>query len=258
MSTFVVTKNAPLPRRGGLCTYPNKQARKFLRLHPMLEKIVFGALLTLFATISQADNKDIELPTGGSAYLQDNRGVVARSASGLCWRTGHWTPADAVCDGLLLPPVARPTAPSIIPAPMAQVQQFAPEAPPPRCDFTLVLQGEEGFAFDRATLSETARNRPATELVPAIGRCRSVDAITITGHTDHLGSVATNIKISRKRAEAVANFLHEQGVKAPLETIAAGASQPAQTCNQKLVRTQLIRRLAPNRRVVVEVRGMAG
>jgi hypothetical protein len=43
---------------------------------------------------------DIKAPTPYSGYVQDARGVIARDPFGLCWRTGYWTPADAVpgCD----------------------------------------------------------------------------------------------------------------------------------------------------------------
>ena len=39
---------------------------------------------------------DIQARTPYSAYVQDARGVIARNPFGLCWRTGYWTPADAV------------------------------------------------------------------------------------------------------------------------------------------------------------------
>ncbi len=43
---------------------------------------------------------DIKAATPHSAYVQDARGIVARNPNGLCWRTGYWTPADAIqgCD----------------------------------------------------------------------------------------------------------------------------------------------------------------
>ena len=43
---------------------------------------------------------DIQANKPYSAYVQDARGVIARNPFGLCWRTGYWTPADAVpgCD----------------------------------------------------------------------------------------------------------------------------------------------------------------
>eukprot|EP01034_Spumella_vulgaris_P044489 gene44489-55340_t len=49
-----------------------------------------------FAPVTQ----DIKAATPKSAYVQDARGVIARDPFGLCWRTGYWTPADAVpgCD----------------------------------------------------------------------------------------------------------------------------------------------------------------
>ena len=49
--------------------------------------------------------QDIKAATPKSAYVQDARGVIARDPFGLCWRTGYWTPADAVpgCDQILNP-----------------------------------------------------------------------------------------------------------------------------------------------------------
>ncbi|MEG0042202.1 MAG: OmpA family protein, partial [Massilia sp.] len=46
---------------------------------------------------------DLQARTPYSAYVQDSRGVIARNPFGLCWRTGYWTPADAVpgCDAPL-------------------------------------------------------------------------------------------------------------------------------------------------------------
>ena len=43
---------------------------------------------------------DIQAAKPRSAYVQDARGVIVRDPYGLCWRTGYWTPADAVpgCD----------------------------------------------------------------------------------------------------------------------------------------------------------------
>lgn len=43
---------------------------------------------------------DIKGKTPHSAYVTDSRGVIVRNPFGLCWRTGYWTPADAVpgCD----------------------------------------------------------------------------------------------------------------------------------------------------------------
>ena len=81
---------------------------------------------------------DIQARTPYSAYVQDSRGVIVRNPFGLCWRTGYWTPADAVpgCDApLCVPPeklengkcVAPPPAPA--PAPVAEPAPAPAPAP---------------------------------------------------------------------------------------------------------------------------------
>jgi OmpA-OmpF porin, OOP family len=191
-----------------------------------------------------------------SAYVQDGRGTIARSHFGLCWRTGYWTPADAVvgCDGELAPPVAKPTAPTVAaPAPVAS----APVAAPKRCDFAVTLSNDQTFAFNKAVLSNAAKARIDSEVVSKLDNCAKVDIMLITGHTDRLGSQQYNQKLSEKRANAVAGYLKSKGVKAEIDTLGAGKTQSIKACDDKLPRKQLIECLAPNRRVAIETRGLA-
>ena len=190
-----------------------------------------------------------------STYLQDARGVVVRSASGMCWRTGQWTPADAVpgCDGELLPPITKPTAPAIALPPPATVQ-----APPPApCDFTVALDSDQTFAFDMTTLSNAAKKRIDDEMLPRLASCARVDSILVTGHTDQLGSEQYNQRLSEKRATMVADYLKNKGVTAQINIIGAGKAQPIKSCETKIPRANLIACLAPNRRVVIEAQGIA-
>jgi OOP family OmpA-OmpF porin len=63
---------------------------------------------------------DIQAPKPYSAYVQDARGVIARNPFGLCWRTGYWTPADAVpgCDApLCVPPETLENGKCVAPPP---------------------------------------------------------------------------------------------------------------------------------------------
>jgi len=221
----------------------------------MLKHLALAATIGLSAAAATAQT-DIKANPDKSAYLQDGRGVIARSPFGLCWRTGYWTPADAVagCDGELVPPVAKPTAPAIAapaPAPAA-----APAAPK-RCDFALTLAADQTFAFNKAVLNSAAKKRIDDEAIAKLGNCSKVDIIMVTGHTDRLGTQQYNQKLSEKRADAVAAYLKSKGVKAEIDTLGAGKTQSVKACDDKLPRKQLIECLAPNRRVVVEVRGLA-
>ncbi len=222
----------------------------------MLKQFAFplAASLGMASAIAQTA-PDIQA-NPNSAYVQDSRGIITRTPFGLCWRTGYWTPADAVagCDGELLPPVAKPIAPTIAaPAPIASPPLTAPK----RCDFEVTLSNDQTFTFNKALLSRAAKARIDNEVLGQLENCTTIETIQITGHTDPLGSQQYNQKLSEKRADAVASYLKNKGVKADINTLGAGKTQPIKTCNTKLPRKQLLECLAPNRRVIIEARGIA-
>lgn len=221
----------------------------------MLKHLALAATIGLSAAAATAQT-DIKANPDKSAYLQDGRGVIARNPFGLCWRTGYWTPADAVagCDGELAPPVAKPTAPAIAtPAPAAAPAPAAPK----RCDFAVTLSADQTFDFNKATLNAAAKKRIDDEAIAKLGNCSKVDIVMVTGHTDRLGTQQYNQKLSEKRADAVAAYLKSKGVSAEIDTLGAGKTQSVKACDDKLPRKQLIECLAPNRRVAIEVRGLA-
>jgi OOP family OmpA-OmpF porin len=67
-----------------------------------LAKIILAA--SAVVAMSAQAQTDIKASTPNSAYAQAANGTIVRSGTGLCWRTGYWTPADAVpgCDGALV------------------------------------------------------------------------------------------------------------------------------------------------------------
>lgn len=225
----------------------------------MYKHILLGTLLA--ASMHSVCASEIRARPGDSAYLQDGRGVVVRSGTGLCWRSGYWTANDAVagCDGELVPPVARPIAPELVPpAPERAIPQPAPAVAVRRCDFSVTLHSDETFGFNRTALNDAARRRLDRDVIDGIGNCASVEAVVVTGYADRLGSAPYNLKLSEKRAEAVAAYLGNKGVdSARILTTGAGHTQEVQACEGRLSRAQLIRCLAPNRRVVIQVSGHA-
>lgn len=213
----------------------------------------------------QAQTKDIVLKDEIKGYAVDQRNVVVRSGTGLCWRSGSWTPAMAIeeCDPDL---VKKPAPPAAIPAPPPVVAPVAKPAPPPPaapkpCDFTVSLASDQTFAFNKAVLTGPAKAKLDSDVVGKLGTCANVRLIVVTGHTDRLGSAQYNQKLSEKRAAAVTEYLFSKGVAASLfETMGAGKTAPAQgvaKCADNLPRQKLIECLAPHRRVVIEVKGTA-
>ena len=183
-----------------------------------------------------------------------------RSQFGLCWRTGYWNTDNSVtgCDGDLGPPIAKPTAPAIVPAPaVASIAATPPSTLLAKsCDFSVVLGSDQSFSFGKAHLASEAKTRIDDEILGKLTSCEKITAINVIGHADQLGSAHVNQKLSEQRAKTVAEYLQASGVSAPIHTSGAGKSQPIKTCKKELRHKQLIECLAPNRRVVIEVQGL--
>lgn len=143
------------------------------------------------------------------------------------------------------PPAPMPIAQA--PAPMPAPVPVAPPAPKFE---RMTLSATELFAFDSANLRmpQTKLDEVARALTSAGGN----ETVTITGHTDRLGSDAYNQKLSLERADAVKSYLVSKGVNASrLNAQGRGESNPVVQCDQKN-RPALIQCLEPNRRVEVE------
>lgn len=222
----------------------------------MFIKLALGLTIGATAIGANAQSSDIKAKTLDSAYLQDSNGTIVRSAYGLCWRTGNWLAADAVlgCDGELTPPIANPTAPAIA-APLAQAATPALQPEPKLCDFIATLENDQTFPFDGAILTKAAKKRIDDEVLPRLANCTNVESILIIGHTDLLGSQKYNQLLSEKRAENLAAYLKSKNIISGINTLGAGATQPVKTCSNNLPRKILIQCLAPNRRLIIEVKG---
>lgn len=211
-----------------------------------LVKIIFAASTAVMALSATA--QDIKAATPKSAYLQDARGNIVRTSTGLCVRTATWTPADAVpgCDGAITQaaaptpaqPAAQPAAPAPKPAPVTEKVTFAAD--------TL-------FDFNKATLRPEGKEKLDELFLKLFGM--QLEVIVASGHTDTLGSDSYNQKLSVRRAEAVKAYLVEKGVEENrVYTEGKGESEPVVECNEKS-RAAQIKCQQPNRRVEVEVVG---
>ena len=160
---------------------------------------------------------------------------------------------------------AAPVEKVMIPEPtVVVVTAPAPPPPPPEIIVVskLVLSADSGtdalFDFGKTTLKpigQRALDKFAAELKGA-----NFEVITITGHTDRIGSSATNMKLSTRRAEAVKAYL-VSSARIPSDKISArgvGESQhltKPNECIGKKATKKLVACLAPDRRVEVEVTG---
>ena len=165
----------------------------------------------------------------------------------LCWRDNFWTPATAAagCDGALVAPAAAPvavapTAPAVVP-----VAPVAPVAPPAASKVTYAA--DAFFDFDKYVLKPEGK----AKLDDLVGKVKGVnlEVIIAVGHTDSIGTVEYNQKLSVRRAEAVKAYLVSKGIeKNRVYTEGKGKKQPV--ADNKTAEGR-----AKNRRVEIEVVG---
>lgn len=212
-----------------------------------LVKLVIAASSVAAFSASAQDMTDIKASTPNSAYVQDGRGVIVRDPFGLCWRTGYWTPADAVpgCDAPLVKPepvVAPAPAPAAVAAPAPAVV-----VPPAPTSEKVTFAADAFFDFDKAVLKSEAK----TKLDDMASKLQGInlEVVIAVGHTDSVGSDAYNQKLSVKRAEAVKAYLVSKGIEANrVYTEGKGKKQPVADNKTAEGRAQ-------NRRVEIEVVG---
>ncbi|MBR0566328.1 OmpA family protein [Azoarcus sp. L1K30] len=221
------------------------------------------ASIGLSAPTAFAQSTDVVVDGKGVVpYVIDSRNVVARSGTGLCWRTGFWSPAAAAsamagefpagcaCDSDIVPkdkcekmaaaaPMAKPAAP----------------APKPTAD-KVKLSADTLFDFDKAVLKSAGMAK--LDELAAKSKGVKLEVILAVGHTDRLGSDSYNQKLSERRAAAVKTYLVSKGIEANrVYTEGKGEKQPVtgDKCNTVKNRKALIECLQPDRRVEVEVIG---
>src|SRR5450830_546714 len=173
-----------------------------------------------------------------------NKGDIDLLSLGLVYRFGQKTPAP------------EPIAESPAPEPVVAVPPPRPRATPKKQVFSADSSAGSLFDFDKSTLKPAGKQ--ALDVFAADLKGADFDDITVTGHTDRIGSHAYNMKLSTRRAEAVKVYLVESA-GLPADKITAkgiDGSQPVTKsgkCKGKKATKKLIACLAPDRSVEVEV-----
>ena len=155
-------------------------------------------------------------------------------------------------------------APAPLPSPAPAPKEMAPllssplvVAPAP-ASRRVSFSADSLFDFDKAVVNPAGRqelDKFAAEL-----KGTRFDVITVTGHTDRIGSQAYNLELSMRRAAAVRDYLSESAGIPAAKIVVRGinGSEPVTKpgeCKGTVRTRQLIACLQPDRRVEVEVTG---
>jgi OOP family OmpA-OmpF porin len=211
---------------------------------------ILAATLGLGASLAQAQT------VTDRVYLIDNRGEVATSGFGLCWRTSYWTPAAAAndpagckCDKDLLPKEkCEPKA--------AMSDKGASATGVKPAGEKITLAADALFDFNKSTLR--AEGKAKLDELASKAKAIKLEVIIAVGHADRIGSDTYNQKLSEKRAAAVKTYLVSKGIEANrVYTEGKGKKQPVTRADQcKGTKSKkVIDCLQPARRVDIEVIG---
>lgn len=168
--------------------------------------------------------------------VRDSRGNIVRSYEhGTCART-KWEEGSNPC--------------AVAPRVVAQ--------PAPKPVERTVLSQEEKvvyFGFDSAQLSSDAKDK-LDDVATTLHGAKDIQSADIVGYADIMGNTSYNEALSRKRAQAVKEYLAERGY---LNTQVAdvrgvGATNSVTQCDPSMPRDEKIACLSADRRVEVEVK----
>ncbi len=187
-----------------------------------------------------------------------NKGDIDMLSVGLVYRFGATPQAVMPRSAVYVPPPApAPLPPPVVavaPSPLPPLPVPAPAPSPMRASFS----ADSLFDFDKSVVKPAGRqslDRFGQDL-----RGMRYDSVSVTGHTDRIGSKDYNLKLSTRRAEAVSAYLVEAAAVPAAKITARGVNganpvtKPGD-CPGNRVTPALIACLQPDRRVEVEVTG---
>lgn len=169
-------------------------------------------------------------------------------AAGYCWSHGD---GDEDGDGV---PDSRDKCPGTPPGTVVDANGCPPAAPVVEQVEEVVVVKEETivvrdllFAFDSAKLDPADKIKLDTIVARLRNEAPSA-RLSVTGHTDSVGSDAYNLKLSEKRAKSVADYLVTSGIPADSVQSVGGAGESQPVADNKTAEGRAL-----NRRVEIVI-----
>jgi OOP family OmpA-OmpF porin len=160
--------------------------------------LIPGFVASALLAVASVNAEQSREPTPG--YGKDSGNNVVRTQFGDCLHTGEWTPDKANivgCDDVTL-----------------EYTIEVLEGAPTGLLATVTIPAATLFAFDSAELSEDGKNAIEEYRKKLRPELSEAYAGIIIGHTDSTGNAEYNMGLSKRRAQAVADYLVSTGVEA--------------------------------------------
>lgn len=103
-----------------------------------------------------------------------------------------------------------------LPACGAPLVTVAAEPPPTPVRETITLGTDTFFDFDKATLKPAGKEALNDLAAQVRGRATEATSIDVVGHTDSIGTEAYNQTLSERRAQAVVDYMIQEGINPSL------------------------------------------
>ena len=118
------------------------------------------------------------------------------------------------------------------------------------------LAADALFKFDSTQMIPSGQARVDKLIRDIQSMGAQVEQIRIIGHTDRLGAVAYNDRLSQERAKTVALYMKQHGLNIPTVTEGRGSREPVTNgCKNQTNARKLIQCLQPDRRVSIDLMG---
>jgi OOP family OmpA-OmpF porin len=189
-----------------------------------------------------------------------SRGDIDHLSVGLVYSWGKARKPAPVMEPAPVPVVLAESPPFVVtpPPPPEPEPAPAPKAAVVVLPTKVTLAADSLFAFDKSTVSADGMQ----QLDAFAAKLKTIDYefVTVTGHTDRIGELVYNMKLSTRRADAVGNYLVQVGGIPAAKVLARGqngsnpVTKPGDCVGTKPTKA-LIACLQPDRRVDLEVNG---
>ena len=181
--------------------------------------VTTSAMLMLVTTNLTMASESTEHVAPG--YLSSGFGIPVKNNYGECWMSGPVPDFKPIADCMqhTEPAVAEAPAPVSEAAP-PEPKQAEPEvvAAVPAAPIHMSLSADALFDFDKSKLRPAGMKAIEDALGKTLieGGPLTVERILVVGHTDSVGTIPYNQKLSERRAHSVKMFMLSKGVQADM------------------------------------------